>query len=351
MPALTPQFLMDLETRMRVITVRNYERLLNNLWWQRLATERPSDAKKEIITFLLQTARITDQGQGGNVRMEDLVSTYLEYTNRDAGAGLKLHVNQLKDTDGGGMQLAAQWSNDMGVQMAYWPQKLCAHYLKNGHDSAVYKSYDQLAPFAAARPVNPFRTSAGTYNTIFTGAAVAASGNTPYYPGACPIDVSVTVDVALQNLAKIFGYVSSIRQANGEDPRGLKPLSLFCPPTLFPRAVQLTNAKFIAQAATSGGGSGDVEALINALGYAMPIMVPELAGFESDTTFFVGAQDMLNDEVGACIYSDREPFTIDYYGLQTDAVLGKARELEWLCHGRNVVSPGHPYLLFKCKGA
>jgi hypothetical protein len=51
------------------------------------------------------------------------------------------------------------------------------------------------------------------------------------------------------------------------------------------------------------------------------------------------------------IYTEREPFAINYYGTVDQAVLGRAQELEWQCHGRNVVSSGHPYLLFKCKGS
>jgi hypothetical protein len=103
----------------------------------------------------------------------------------------------------------------------------------------------------------------------------------------------------------------------------------------------------LAQAAGSAAGSGDVEALIKALGFATPIMADELAGFESDTTFYVGCEQMAASQLGAVIYTEREPFAINYYGTVDQAVLGRAQELEWQCHGRNVVSSGHPYLLFQ----
>jgi hypothetical protein len=45
------------------------------------------------------------------------------------------------------------------------------------------------------------------------------------------------------------------------------------------------------------------------------------------------------------------PFLVHYYGTQNQVELSRRQELEWHCIGRNVVAPGHPYLLFKCKGS
>lgn len=345
MPALTPTFLMDLESRMQVITENEYQRLTSNVWWQTITKVKPSTGRRELVTWLLSTAMIRDEGMGGNISFDDIVSAITEYQNKDSGAGLKLRRQQLEDTDGNGVELAAQWSRDIGAYMGYWPQKQVTHLLKNGHTVALYAAYDTLAFFAASHPVNPYRLSAGTYNNLFTGGASGA------YPGACPIDDSVALDVALVNLSKIFSYILSIKMPNGEDPRFLRPKTILCGPRLFPRAVQLTSAKFLAQVAGSGAGSADVEALIKALGYATPTLCDELAGFESDTTFFVGCEQIQSSELGAVVYSDREPYSIAYYGPQTDAQLSRMQELEWHCHGRNVVAPGHPFLLFKCKAA
>jgi phage major head subunit gpT-like protein len=339
---------------MQIITEREYTRLSSNVWYPRITKPRKSTGRRDVIMWLLSTAQIRSQGKGGNISYSDLVSTYTEIENLYAGEGLKLSKAQLTDTDGGGMDLASQWSGDIGAYMAYWPQKLATHLLKNAHNLATaggYTGYDQKAFFAADHPVNPFDSNAGTYANILTGASAPASGNTPAYPGACPIDDSVTTDVALQNMGKIFSYIASIKMPNGEDPRFLRPSTLLVPPRMYPRAVQLTSAKFLAQAAGSSAGSADVEALIKALGFATPIMADELAGFESDTTFFVGCEQMAASQLGAVIYTEREPFEINYYGTVDQAVLGRAQELEWQCHGRNVVSSGHPYLLFKCKGS
>ena len=65
----------------------------------------------------------------------------------------------------------------------------------------------------------------------------------------------ITADVALTNLAKVQAYIESIAAPNGTDPRGLTGVKILAGPALFPRVVQLTNAKILAQAAASGGGS------------------------------------------------------------------------------------------------
>jgi hypothetical protein len=345
MPALTPSFVMDLESRMQVITEREYERLRANLWWQSITKMRASTGRRDVLTWLLSTAQIKDQQKGGNIAFDDLVAQYTEIENKFSGAGLKLQRAQLEDTDGGGMELAGQWSADIGAYMAYWPQKQAAYMLKNGHTASLFTAYDGKAYFASDHPYNPFNTGAGTYSNILTG---ASSGS---YPGTCPIDDTVDLDDALVNLGKIFAYISTLKMPNGEDPRFLRPKTLLVPPRMFPRAVQLTSAKFLAQVAGSGAGSADVEAVIKSLGFATPQQADELAGFESDTTFYVGCEQLSSSQLGAVIYTEREPYRINYYGTVDQASLGRSQELEWQCHGRNVVSAGHPYLLFKCKGS
>jgi phage major head subunit gpT-like protein len=344
MGALTPKILVGLEDRMSVIVEREYARMTQNLWWQDVAKVKQSTGRKEIMTWLLSTAMIRDLGRsGGNLSFDDLVSTYTEIENKFAGAGLKLAKAQLEDTDGGGIDLAAQWASDVGAYMAYWPQKQVSHCLKNGHTASLYTGYDTKALFATDHPYNPLNTSAGTFQNIFTGAASGA------YPGACPIHDGVTVDVALQNLAKIIAYIATVKMPNGEDPRFLRVKRIVCGPRMFPRVVQLTSAKTIAQAASSGGGGADVEALIKSLGFATPTQADELAGFESDTTFFVVCEQAASSQLGAVVYQEREAFHLDSYGPMSSAEMSRRQEFEWHVHGRNAVAAGHPFLIFKCQ--
>jgi len=342
---------MDLESRMQIIAEREYNRLGSNLWWQNITKVKPSTGRREIIMWLLSTAMIKPEGSGGNIAFDEIVSKYTEVENKWSGTGLKLRRDQLEDTDGGGIELSAQWTADVGAYMAYYPQKQVTHFLKNAHVTAAsdpkngYTGYDSLAYFSTAHPVNPFNTGAGTYANLLTG---GASGS---YPGALPLDVSVTVDVALQNMTTLMSWLATFKMPNGEDPRFLRPKGILCSPKLYPRLVQLTNAKFIAQVAGSGAATSDVEALIRSLGYAQPIMADELAGFESDTTYYVMCDQLASSQLGAVIYVNREPYKINYYGNMDQAVLDRADELEWHCKGRNGLGPGHPYLLIKCKGA
>lgn len=342
MPAITPSFMFDLESNMRMLTSQEYDRLVKNLWWDRICKPAPpSGAKKERVSWLLDSARIQQTKKGGNVEFEDIVSTTTEVEHTNAAAGLKIKKEQFEDVDGNGIDYAAHWSRQMGAYAAYWPQKMLAQQLiANG------PTYDELAFFHAAHPVNPFLPSAGTFANVFTG---AASG---IYPGAIPIGTSVSVEVAVQNIAKAIAYVASIKMPNGEDPRFLRLAHMIVPPALTARAQQITNAKYIAQvAATNAGGSADVEAVIRNFGLGQPIEAPELSSAfgGSDSTYYLAMEEITANQLGAFAYIEREPFSVLYYGPQNDAQLARIREYQWLTEGRNSILSGHPYLLFRCQ--
>lgn len=343
MPAMTPSFLFDLESNMRVIQMREYDRLKDQLWWNQVAKTGTSGAKSERLIWLLDTARIQITGKGGgNLEFEDIVSNTWEYQHNHASAGLKLTKDQIEDTDGNGIDFAAHWSRQIGAMSAYWPQKMLAGAIRSNP-----VCYDGLAYFAKNHPLNPFNPGAGVYHNIFTG---SASG---IYPGALKIDESVDIATALSNLQKAISYVASIKMPTGEDPRMLVIDKLLIPPALSARAQQLTNAKFIAQVAGSGAASADVEAVIRNFGLGQPVVCPELqsAFGGSDTDFYLCMREITSNDLGAWLYTVREPFTVQYYGPQTDAQLARMREYQWMTEGRNSITPGHPYLMFKCTGS
>ncbi len=101
--------------------------------------------------------------------------------------------------------------------------------------------------------------------------------------------------------------------------------------------------------------------MIRNWGFSMPIEAVELSTAMTgvaadDTAYYVAVQEMSATQLGAFIYFDREPFKITYYtgqggGTGVDAILDRARELEWHCQGRNVLSYGHPFLMFKIAGS
>lgn len=342
MPAITPSFLFDLESNMRMIASREYDRLNANLWWPRVMRTMPrSQSKKERVTWLLDTARIQQTGKGGNLEFEDIVSQTTEYEFINASAGLKIKKEEFEDHDGNGINFAAHWSRGIGAYSAYWPQKMLATaILANG------TTYDGLSFFNAAHPYNPYLASAGTFQNVFTGAAAGI------YPGAIPIDNSVSVEVAVQNIAKAIAYIASIKMPNGEDPRHLRLSTLIVPPALTARAQQITNAKYIAQVAAvagTAGGSADVEAVIRNFGLGQPIEATELGSAfgGSDTDYYLGVEEITSNELGAFAYCPREDFSVLFYGPQNDAQLARIREFQWMTEGRNNVLNGHPYLLFR----
>src|SRR5579884_884708 len=358
MPALVPSFLFDFESEMQVITEAEFARmtLSTNMWWQKVTRKRSTGKKREILSWLLSTAQIRSTGKGGNLHFADMAAKYQEYDILNAGEGLKLTRDQVEDNDGNGFDFAAEWSAQMGAYMAYWPQKSVATLILGGEGTTFGAAYDGLPFFSgigAPHPVNPFKTSAGSYANLFTG---ASSG---LYPGALPIDTSVSVDQAVANLQAAIAYIASIKMPNGVDPRFLKPKYLMVPPSLTARAQQLTNARYIAQLAAAGvaaGGSGDVEALIKNWGLGEPIEVMEFAtSTASDaTSWYLATEQIEQTQLGGLVYVDREPFKITYYtgaggGTGVDAILDRARELEWHVQGRNVAGYGHPYALFKAK--
>lgn len=349
MGALTPEFLFDLESNMRLISSQEYQRLSSNLWWDKVAKRMPSQAKKERINWLLDTAKIERPNAkrgGGQAIFEDVVSKTTEFENENAVAGLVVKKEQIEDLDGNGVQLATNWSRQIGAYAAYWPQQMIADAIK-----ANPVTYDGLSFFATNHPVNPFDTGAGTFANRFTGAASGA------YPGALPIHESgsgaVTAEVALQNLAKAVAYVASIKMPNGITPRFLRLNSILVPPALMARAVQLTNAHFVAQSATTGALSGDIRAVAQYLGLGMPVQCDELgAAFGgSDTSYYLVMEEITSNELGAFVYVDREPFSIVYHGPMTSAELARKREFQWTTEGRNTVGAGHPYLLFRADAA
>jgi hypothetical protein len=352
---ITPDFLHNVETGMRLIQNQEYQRLLpavSEVW--KIAKHTTSMAAKERVLFALDTAgiRYEDKHTMG-VEFEELLMTEWSYEHKGATAGLEVIRSKFEDIDnsagipgGEGVKQAQAWTRQVTAQGVYWPRKQVFEALRNG-DQTGFVTYDTKKFFDTAHPVNVFDAAAGTFNNVFTGAASGA------YPGACPIDASVTLDVAFTNFAKVLAYIEgAIKMPNGEDPRMLKVSGLWVPAALKVRAQQLTNAKFIAAAAATGGGSSDVESTIRNWGVGQPYVAPELgAGFTngSDTSYYIVCEQLSGDELGGIGYSEREPFGIVYNTGMTDAQLQRANKLQWSTRGRNNVYYGHPYLIFKVK--
>lgn len=389
MPEITPSFVMEYERRMRAITEVEYARRLasKNTWWNKVARPMQIEGKTERVTWLLDTATIEPIGPTGvgELGFEDLVTQTAEYPTFRHGRGIQVHRDQIEDLDGTGLDILAKWSENIGNETAYYPQRLMAQLILNGAatDNSA-NAYDGQPFFADnttnggnGHPNNPFNLAAGFYTNWLHG---AASGS---YPGACPIDETnaTTVDIAFSNVQKVITYIAGLKMPNGVDPRFLTPAFILVPPALTKRIAQITDAKFIAQmAGANAGGSGDVAAVHEFWGLGQPVIVQEFASTTSyagkfpfvvaatgnvsykqntvtgsDTTWYLVCQEMQTTRLGGLLYVQRKPFKVNYYtgdqgGTAMSEILDRQNEFEYHVQGRMSGQYGHPYSIFRIDG-
>ncbi len=390
---------MEYERRMRINQERQYSKLVmaENYWANKVLRPMKIEGRTERVTWLLETAQITPIGPSGSGGMDfqDLASATVEYPSYKHGAGIRVQRDQLEDLDGDGLNQLFSWATQIGQQIGYYPQQLAAQLILNGaavdNSANTYDGYPFFSDNATSgtpgnlgHPYNPYQTARGGYWNWLHGSAVAASGTVPYYPGALAIDDTVSVDTALINLGKAIAYLATIKQANGIQPRFLKPAYIVGPPRMAPRLNQLMNAKFIAQIASSGAGSGDVAATIQGFGLGRQVIAPELgAGFSytvpmpfvpsgttgnggqiqqitetltgSDTTWYLVTEEAAETTLGALLHIQRKAFRILYFGQggasTMDAAISRADEFEYQCKGRMAVQYGHPFGVFRFDNA
>src|SRR4051812_48016914 len=93
----TPEFIVSFETSLQGIINDQWKRVVKNLVWDKFMKLRPGKGKTEMLTWLLESARIYPEGDGANTRFDDMqaATTSLEHDN--AGAGLRLTVNEIED--------------------------------------------------------------------------------------------------------------------------------------------------------------------------------------------------------------------------------------------------------------
>ncbi len=326
MAHLTPEFALDLESRVSRKVAEEYNRLNKYLWWTKLARRESSMTQRELRWWLLSTAMIqTVDKNGSQVNFDELSTVQDEFEQEAHTSGLELFRRQFEDLDGNGLNLASEWASQTGAFAAYWPQRQVARaILANGN------AYDGEAFFSSAHPYDPNDVSKGTYDNDLI----------------CDISASDRLTEFYEVKAEIAGW----KMPNGETPRFLRVGALFVPPALYQDAVELCNAKFIS----TGSGSKDVEALVSRLGVGEPVQCDELGSAipgnsDDDETFYIGLENVIGDPLGALVYSEREAFSTTMVTGTTSAELLRENKLQWVVRGRNKVAYGHPYLLVRCR--
>lgn len=367
----TADFLFSIEKQAKIINERSFlERLTAaDMWAMDVLRPAPIEGKSERVTWVIDSSSIeqmtpADGGENGGALTSEVMSTVTtEYFPAHFGRMFKMSKVKFMNLLQAGINPLAIWAKRMGAYGAYVPQRLAAMFILNGENIT---SYDNVTFFSASHPVHPLIASLGTYANLFTG---ASSGS---YPGALPIDDSVTLDVALQNLVKGISYIEgAIPAPNGAgDPKMLHVEKILYPPQLARRVAQLTEAEFIAQTASSGAGSADIRPIMKKFQLAPSQKVVEFDGNRSykvmgsngtkstvtgsDTTYYMVAREAGESELGAARLNTRIPFGMQTYsgdsGVEgVDAVLGRSNDIEYHYQGWTAVNPGEPAYLHKFK--
>lgn len=368
-------FLFSVEKKMKVLNELGYAKMLasKNIWWPKLLRTVPLESKSERFIWLLDTASIeqlspNDGGEvAGQLNFDELATIMQEYAPAYHARGFKIGKMRMLNMMNGGLDPAGRWARAVGIYGAYYPQRLLAQVILNGGATI---GYDGVNFFSTSHPVHPLIPALGSYANDFTG---APSGS---YPGACPIDDSVSLDTAFINFSKVLAYITgAIPQPNGAgDPRFLEVAYVLHPPRMAAQVHQLFRAETIAKlAGTSGnaGGGSDVRDIWEKFMLAEPIEAKEIGGATTytfmgpngapvtvtgdDKTYYVVCKEAEETELGAFLQNLRMPFTMHTYSGDSgtagiDAVLGRSQDLEWHYDGWTAVNPGHPYTVFRCRG-
>lgn len=322
---ITPQWVATFETNTQTLIQDAWARMQRHLIWDKFMDVKTSGTLRELFFWLIETAKISDQGQGGNQRFDDLAAMFFEIDNKNSGVGLRLTKNEISDNmmaNPKGMpalDYAANWAKQAGGSAAYWPQEKLFELLGT---ATTAKSYDNVAFFSTAHPINPALTGGSTYSN-----RIAAK----------PIDETnaPTIAEAMSNFGSVIASIASLRQPNGK-PRNLVPKYLMHGPDLRKRANELLDTKFY------GSGQGATENVVSRYGVE-PVNATEL----TEAGVYYVACEMLPGEGGPIIYQQREPYVMTSYTPETLADLQRRKEFEWSFDGRNAAAFGHPYLLFR----
>ncbi len=331
---LTPEFLVSFETEIVGVVTSNWQRVQENLQWDRLMKVRPSSTKTQILTWLLETAAIYPEGDGGNKRFDDMVAASFSFEHTRSGNGLRLTADEIKynvmkdNPSIGALDYANKWARDTGAASAYQPQKTLFELILAGTTAT---GYDGVPFFSTAHPVNP-SGGGGTYSNLIPNVPLLVTG------GSSEQD---NLLVGRKNLGRALAAVRKQRFVNGV-PRYLKPTTLVVQSDFADIATMIVNAGFIAATSNTSTDPANPSKKLEVM------VAPELDN-EAAGTYYIGVEDMLSDELGAFIWSELEPYSIQTYGPMTEAALGRMKQFEWLNDGLNEATYGHPYQFYRCK--
>ncbi len=321
MAQYTIAHVLTVEDRLQKITNNAYELALQNAWWDKVMTTRPSTGLKELYEWLLTTADIVELPKGQMV-YEDIATVEWTIKNAEWGKALQIQKYKWKSDQFG---FASDWASQIGSNMALRPQYAAVDLLANAESATLGKCYDGLAFFHAAHPVHPYDASMGTFrNLVTTIGQLDGTGN-----AGAP---ELTVD----NFTLAVALMQSYKMPNGRN-RNLRPKYLATGPKRRKAAVEVTGARFISATENVVASSYNVE----------PFVVNEI----TDNSWYLIAESTGSNLGGPFIYQVHTPFEMNSYTGVTQAELNRSRMVEWQVEGFMGASYGLPYHMIKMKVA
>lgn len=335
---LSPQYIVSIDSMIKALITSNWQRVAAEAQeFGRIMKVRPSTTRRELLTWILDTTGLYPQGQGGNHRYDDMGAVEFEIDNTDVGAALELTTNEIEDNQLardpkiGAMDYAQKWARDRGAEAAYFPRKGLFNLILAGQTAL---GYDGLPFFSSQHPVNPLAPTGAVFSNIITGVGIG---------GATTVDGLVA---ASANFATALSKIRAQKFINNT-PRFLKPTIVVAPTALEYSVNQLIGGGGLL---SGGSPAADVIAqttnVLGKWGFQKPIIAPELDG--DPTSYYIGVEDTLSDELGAFIFSDRKPFELRGYPDASSAALNRSKMWEWTFDGRNAFQYGHSYLFYRC---
>lgn len=318
---ITPQWISTFETNEQTLIVDAWKRALKYLVWDKFMDVRQSGTLRELYFWLIETAQIYDEAQGGQKRYDDLAATFYEIDNANSGAGLLLTKNEIEDNMMAAkamrgmpaLDYAANWAKQMGGAAAYRPQEKFFSLLGS---AKTQNSYDGVAFFANNHPVHPLG-GGGTYSNLLT---------------AKPLTVGAGGDLstAAANLTAAIANMRGFKQPNGKY-RFVRPKYLLHGPDLAWVVPELLKSRFFNATENVAFNNMGIEG----------ICCDELSG--EPGVWYLGAE-LMPGEGGPFIWQDRAPYTMTSYTSDSMVELQRRKQFEWDFDGRNASSFGHPYL-------
>jgi phage major head subunit gpT-like protein len=321
---ITPQWIATFETDQQTFIVDAWQRVLKNLVWDKFMDRRQSSTLRELYFWLIESASINKEGQGGNKRYDDIAATFYEIDNANSGNGLILTKNEIEDNMMAGANIkgmpaldyAQNWSKQMGGAGAYWPQEqLFTDLIANGKTK---KGYDGVNFFSDTHPVNVVSGSA-VYSNLMTARPLLADTDAHLLASATFIN-------------EVAARLRSFKQPNGKY-RMLRPRHLLHAPGQNYAVTKLLGSKFF-------NASDNV---LTNMGLE-PVCADELAA--EDGVWYMTAE-LMPGEGGPFIYQDRDAYVLTSYSSDSQIELNRRKEFEWLFDGRNAAAYGHPYLAIR----